>query len=94
MFTGPILGEMVKTFKAKKQGILTPNRTVWIYSGHDSTIGNILNSLKMFNFNVPPLASTLLFELRQNASDHFVTVIICYTNYLMFTKIHVSVKIC
>lgn len=76
MFIGPILGRMTKNFKEKQQGILEPNRTVQIYAGHDSTIGNILNSLKMFDFNIPPIASTLLFELRQNASDHFVTVTI------------------
>ncbi|KAL3270630.1 hypothetical protein HHI36_021163 [Cryptolaemus montrouzieri] len=41
------------------------NRKFLIFSGHDTTIANILNSMGLFDLHSPPFASTILFELRR-----------------------------
>lgn len=45
---GFLLKEMLDRFKDKSQSKLQPNRSVWIYSGHDYTITNILNTLNLY----------------------------------------------
>jgi len=52
---------------------LEPNRNYWIYSAHDTTVANMLNTLGVFKpmgYHNPPFAATVLFELRK-FSDGF-----------------------
>lgn len=46
--SGFLLREILDRFQNKSQSILQPDRSIWLYSGHDSTIGPILNSLGLF----------------------------------------------
>lgn len=46
-----------------------------LYSAHDTTLTGFLSALGVFNGINPPFASTLLFELHQEASIYFVKVI-------------------
>lgn len=46
---GFLLKEMLERFTQKTQSKLKPNRSIWIYSGHDITISNLLNSLDLFD---------------------------------------------
>uniref|UniRef100_A0A1B6BZM2 acid phosphatase n=1 Tax=Clastoptera arizonana TaxID=38151 RepID=A0A1B6BZM2_9HEMI len=72
---GPILGEIVQRFQEKQLGILDPDRTMWMYSAHDTTIANLLNSLNVFDAHIPPYAATVLIELRRKNDEHFVTIL-------------------
>lgn len=59
----------------KKSGKL--KQKLWIYSAHDSNVASFLNSLNIYNYLLPPYASSVIIELRksQNAnSTHVVTV--------------------
>lgn len=59
----------------KSKGVLTPDRKLWIYSAHDNTVANLMNTLNIFEAHFPPYAATLLVELRINANnEHVVTV--------------------
>lgn len=72
---GPLLKEMIQHFLDKRSGKLSPDRNVWIYSAHDTTVANFLNTLGLYNAIPPPFASTVLMELRRNANQqYFVTV--------------------
>lgn len=42
---GYLLKEMLEHFTQKINSTLKPDRSVWLYSGHDQTILNVLNSL-------------------------------------------------
>lgn len=46
--SGFLINEIVQHFKRKLDATLRPNRLLWLYSAHDSTISNVLNSLKLF----------------------------------------------
>lgn len=45
IYSGYLLKEMLERFRAKKNGKLHPNRVVWIYSAHSSTITTLFNGL-------------------------------------------------
>lgn len=69
--TGPLLKEILGHFMNKTLGLMEQN--YWVYSAHDSTIANMLNTLGLFKpmgYHPPPFASAVLFELRQH-SKHF-----------------------
>lgn len=43
--SGFLLKEMLERFKAKKKDRLDPDRALWMYSAHSSTITTLLNGL-------------------------------------------------
>lgn len=47
--TGFLIREMLEHFEQKINAILSPDRSLWIYSGHDTTIANVLNSLGLYD---------------------------------------------
>lgn len=72
--TGPLVQEMVKHMREKEKNQLSPNRSLWIYSAHDSTIANLLNTLGVFERHNPPYTATVLMELRLKGDSHLVTL--------------------
>lgn len=56
--SGFLLKEMLEHFSQKVNSTLEPNRTLWLYSGHDLTILNMLNSLGLYEvcFNTNTLS--------------------------------------
>ncbi|XP_054734328.1 prostatic acid phosphatase [Anastrepha obliqua] len=61
---GPLIKEMLHRFADKTRGSLKPDRSVWIYSAHDTTVANVLNALNLYNMKSPGYTACLLFELR------------------------------
>lgn len=47
--TGPLIKEMLQRFVDKSKGKLNPDRSLWVYSAHDTTVANVLNTLKLFD---------------------------------------------
>lgn len=45
---GFLIRDILDRFSSKIKSTLLPNRSLWLYSAHDSTIANILNSLGLF----------------------------------------------
>lgn len=50
--TGPLVKDMLERFVDKSKGKLNPDRSVWIYSAHDTTVANLLNTLKLFEVSL------------------------------------------
>ncbi|XP_017495058.1 PREDICTED: venom acid phosphatase Acph-1-like, partial [Rhagoletis zephyria] len=72
---GPLIKEMLHRFADKARGSLKPNRSVWIYSAHDTTVANVLNALKLYNLKSPGYTACVLFELRLDENNHpFVSI--------------------
>lgn len=44
---GYLLKEMLEHFTQKINSTLKPDRSVWLYSGHDQNILNMLNTLRI-----------------------------------------------
>lgn len=70
--SGFLIREIYDRFIAKSQSKLLPNRSLWIYSAHDSTIENILNSLGLFRSRNPPYAASMLFELYKIENKYYI----------------------
>lgn len=71
---GPLVKEWIEHFQKKKSGVLEPNRKMYIYSAHDTTIANILSTLGVFQRHCPPYASTVLAELRKIKDNYYVAI--------------------
>lgn len=72
---GPLVKEMLTRFESKIKNKLKPNRSVWIYSAHDTTVASLLNALRLFDLHNPPFAACVLVELRQPTSgEAYVSV--------------------
>lgn len=46
--SGFLLKEMLQRFSDKIYGKLKPDRSLWLYSSHESALANMLNSLGLF----------------------------------------------
>lgn len=46
--SGYLLEEILDRFTNKTQSILSPDRSVWLYFGHETTIANMLNTLGIY----------------------------------------------
>lgn len=74
---GALLNEIVEHMKHKQIGKLSPDVKLWVYSAHDSNVASLLNSLNIYNYLLPPYASSVIIELRKSHdvnSTHVVTV--------------------
>lgn len=70
---GFLIREILDRFNQKIESQLNPDRTLWIYSAHDTTVANVLNSLG-------------LFEVMTH--NIFVYVFFFFTLNLTFKKTH------
>jgi len=59
----------------KKNGTLSPNRTLWVYSAHGITIENLLNAFKIHDHLLVPYAAVLMIELRLNTTGNYVVTV-------------------
>jgi len=77
---GPFVNELVEHFDAFVDGTLMPsNRKLFMYSGHDTTVASVLNSMGVFNKIAPPYRSLLLVELLEQ-QDVGLVVKLSYKN--------------
>lgn len=54
---GPLLKDILTRFETKFRNELKPDRTLFIYSAHDTTVANLLNTLKLFQVCVESIES-------------------------------------
>lgn len=71
---GPLLKEILGRFSNKTNKKLSPNRSLWIYSAHDTTLANLLNTLKVFEYHNPPYRACVMMELREYNDTAYVSV--------------------
>jgi len=61
---GPFVTELVEHYDAIVDNSLDPaDRKVFMYSGHDTTVSYVLDTLGVYDGLAPPYASAVLFEL-------------------------------
>lgn len=63
--SGVLLNEIVTHMSHKRNHTMKPNVKLWMYSGHDSNVAALLNSLNVYNNKLPPYTSTVFLELRK-----------------------------
>ncbi|XP_019881984.2 venom acid phosphatase Acph-1-like [Aethina tumida] len=71
--SGYILKKIIEDFDRKIKNDITPKeRKASFYSGHETTLGYMLNSLGLEVNFVPPYGSALSIELRKSKGEFFV----------------------
>ncbi|XP_075160925.1 prostatic acid phosphatase [Haematobia irritans] len=64
---GPFLKKMFDEMKKKSTNTLKPrDRKLFIYTGHDWTVGSILSALKVWERQMPLFSVMTIFELHKN----------------------------
>lgn len=75
LVSGPLLMDMLKGFQMKVEGKMKPNRGIWMYSAHDTTVSDLLNTLRVFDPpHNPPFTATVLLELRMIEKEPHVAL--------------------
>lgn len=46
---GFLIRDIFERFNMKKDSMLFPDRSLWIYSAHDTTLARLLNALNVFD---------------------------------------------
>lgn len=79
---GAFIKEMIDRFYQKIISTLKPNRSLWLYSAHDFTISNLLNSLGLFE--------KVILSYRKNPSEFFQfnSLILSFLNSCMCRQQH------
>ncbi|GLV43365.1 Acid phosphatase 1 [Carabus blaptoides fortunei] len=63
---GLLMNEVFTRMQNKTKKLLVPDRKMWIYSAHDTTVANVLMALGAFEPHCPPYRSMILLELRHS----------------------------
>ncbi|KAM7358489.1 venom acid phosphatase Acph-1-like isoform 2-T2 [Cochliomyia hominivorax] len=74
---GPFLTKMFKEMKDKANDNLTPKaRKLFIYTGHDSTVVNIMAALRIWKRAMPRYSAMTIFELHKNKTtgEYYVEI--------------------
>lgn len=69
---GPLLQEIFD--RSINKTISNLSRSLHMYSAHDSTIANVLNTLKLFDNHSPPYCACIMIELRLLNEIPFISV--------------------
>lgn len=64
--SGFLIREMLERFSMKIKSTLKPDRSLWFYSAHETTMANLLNSLEMFEVFSLLKKSTKLLKMTEN----------------------------
>ncbi|XP_018561726.1 prostatic acid phosphatase-like isoform X2 [Anoplophora glabripennis] len=70
---GVLLKKLLEDWRSKADGTISPSiRKAFLYGGHDSTISNIMSTLKIWDPQIPGYGVTILFELWKDlATDKY-----------------------
>ncbi|XP_005184973.1 venom acid phosphatase Acph-1 [Musca domestica] len=74
---GPFLKKMFDEMLKKRDNTLKPaDRKMFIYTGHDWTVGSILSALKVWERQMPRFSVMTIFELHKNAEtgEYYVEI--------------------
>lgn len=66
---GPFLQKMIKEWNQKRDGVIEPkDRKIYLYTGHDSTVVNILHALGVWKLQLPLYGIMTIFELLEDTT--------------------------
>lgn len=88
---GPLLNEIIKHMVAKSKDKMKKKK-LWIYSAHDTTVANFLNTLQLFDMHSPPYTATVMVELHKNNDKYFVNIL--YKNSTTVPPYNLSIPNC
>ncbi|GAB0088473.1 venom acid phosphatase Acph-1 [Sergentomyia squamirostris] len=67
---GPFVQKMVKEWREASEGVLEPkDRKMYLYTGHDSSVVNVLSALGVWDLQMPDYAIMGMFELLRDKTS-------------------------
>ncbi|KAF6213074.1 hypothetical protein GE061_010788 [Apolygus lucorum] len=73
---GLLVKGMLSNMEKKVSGVEdTTGQNITVYSAHDTTVANFLNTIGVFNMLPPPFASLVLVELRETSKHEHVVMV-------------------
>ncbi|KAI5713220.1 hypothetical protein M8J76_003193 [Diaphorina citri] len=88
---GPLVEDIVKHMVAKSKDKLKKKK-IWIYSAHDTTVANLLNTLNIFDLHCPPYTAAVMIELHQKDDEYYVNIL--YKNSTSVPPYQLSIPGC
>lgn len=84
LFLGAVLSEILDHMEKKRQKLLDPDRSIYIYSAHDVTLVNVMRALDIVDqtSGKPDYGATLVMELHHSVTfeDDFEVRLAYYFN--------------
>ncbi|XP_055630394.1 lysosomal acid phosphatase isoform X2 [Toxorhynchites rutilus septentrionalis] len=81
---GTIISELLDNMVRKRAGILMPERSIFVYSGHDVTLVNLMRALNIIDQSTgkPDFSAAIVFELHYSITfdDDFEVKLLYYFN--------------
>lgn len=72
---GYLLSKILRDTISIIQNINHPEgRKIFLYSGHETTLGFMLEALQVLKPHIPPYGSAIMFEVHRKGQDHFIKV--------------------
>lgn len=62
---------MVHHMKQKSNASLSPDRKMFIYSAHDTTVANLLMTLGVFDAQTPPYTAAVFLQLHRSPQNEY-----------------------
>jgi len=73
-YSGFLLKDILDRLTSKVENALAPDRKLWVYSSHDSTVFGFLNSLGISDNKFVGYAATIIVELRSYKNEFYVQI--------------------
>lgn len=92
---GYLLKKIFDDSLAKIEGHLNPSkRKMFLYSSHESTLGCMLNGLKLIEkAHIPPYGSAILFDLRKDSQNNYYMQVSLSHIVFLWMKIDCTLQI-
>ncbi|XP_055306827.1 prostatic acid phosphatase-like [Sitodiplosis mosellana] len=75
LYAGFLIREIVEQLQQKVDGSLSPDRSLFLYSGSGFAIVKVLNALQLFDAHEPPYGSSLHFEVYSSNDEYHMQII-------------------
>lgn len=88
--SGYLLNKILRDIKLKGNNKLTPiKRKLFLYSGHETTIGWMMNALQIKKKGIPPYSSAFLIEGHQDKNNKIYVKVRCKRKIVFFVVVNI-----
>ncbi|KAK2588038.1 hypothetical protein KPH14_004108 [Odynerus spinipes] len=75
IYGGAVLRKIIDSMKAHVNGTLKAGKKLILYSGHETNIASLLNTLEVYRPHVPEYSSAVIIELLYEGDKYYVKVL-------------------
>ncbi|XP_025075238.1 LOW QUALITY PROTEIN: uncharacterized protein LOC105431612 [Pogonomyrmex barbatus] len=72
---GPMVRDITDNMIAAQNPIAAPNTKMYLYSGHETNVANMLHALGVYKPHVPEYSSAVILELQRIGENYYVKIL-------------------